>query len=336
MSSLWSRLTQSLVSAGALNARQPLVAWEASWDEAEALQASGQLWHKAKDAEDGKKDSSQQQDAQQKEQVEDVQGVHLQTRQLTKRYGEREVLKQVQLDIQPGEFIAIVGRSGCGKSTLLRLVAGLEEASAGQLLIDAGDAREQRRQNRDTRIMFQDARLLPWKRVLDNVILGLPDSARERGRKVLAQVGLADRENEWPARLSGGQRQRVALARALVHQPRLLLLDEPLGALDALTRIEMHRLIEGLWRSHSFTALLVTHDVQEAVALADRVVLIEDGRIALDERIDLPRPRVHGDARFAALETRILDRVLQKPESEQAAGLQSWPGVPATGLRWAI
>ena len=336
MSSLWSRLTQSLVSAGALNARQPLVAWEASWDEAEALQASGQLWHKAKDAEDGKKDSSQQPDAQQKEQVEDVQGVHLQTRQLTKRYGEREVLKQVQLDIQPGEFIAIVGRSGCGKSTLLRLVAGLEEASAGQLLIDAGDAREQRRQNRDTRIMFQDARLLPWKRVLDNVILGLPDSARERGRKVLAQVGLADRENEWPARLSGGQRQRVALARALVHQPRLLLLDEPLGALDALTRIEMHRLIEGLWRSHGFTALLVTHDVQEAVALADRVVLIEDGRIALDERIDLPRPRVHGDARFAALETRILDRVLQKPESEQATGLQSWPGVPATGLRWAI
>jgi len=332
MSSLWSRLTQSLVGAGALNARQPLVAWEASWDEAEALQASGKLWQRTKDAEEEQQGSSKQPDVQQKA----AQGVHLRTLQLTKRYGEREVLKQVQLDVRPGEFIAIVGRSGCGKSTLLRLVAGLEEASAGQLLIDAGDAREQRRQNRDTRIMFQDARLLPWKRVLDNVILGLPDSARERGRKVLAQVGLADRENEWPARLSGGQRQRVALARALVHQPRLLLLDEPLGALDALTRIEMHRLIEGLWRSHGFTALLVTHDVQEAVALADRVVLIEDGRIALDERIDLPRPRVHGDARFAALETRILDRVLQKPESEQATGLPSWPGVPATGLRWAI
>ncbi|KGG87425.1 sulfonate ABC transporter ATP-binding protein [Comamonas thiooxydans] len=325
-------MTQSLVGAGALNARQPLVAWEASWDEAEALQASGKLWQRTKDAEEEQQGSSKQPDVQQKA----AQGVHLQTLQLTKRYGEREVLKQVQLDVRPGEFIAIVGRSGCGKSTLLRLVAGLEEASAGQLLIDAGDAREQRRQNRDTRIMFQDARLLPWKRVLDNVILGLPDSARERGRKVLAQVGLADRENEWPARLSGGQRQRVALARALVHQPRLLLLDEPLGALDALTRIEMHRLIEGLWRSHGFTALLVTHDVQEAVALADRVVLIEDGRIALDERIDLPRPRVHGDARFAALETRILDRVLQKPESEQPTGLPSWPGVPATGLRWAI
>ena len=313
------------------------MAWEASWDEAEALQASGKLWQRTKDAEEEQQGSSKQPDVQQKA----AQGVHLQTLQLTKRYGEREVLKQVQLDVRPGEFIAIVGRSGCGKSTLLRLVAGLEEASAGQLLIDAGDAREQRRQNRDTRIMFQDARLLPWKRVLDNVILGLPESAREQGRKVLAQVGLADRENEWPARLSGGQRQRVTLARALVHQPRLLLLDEPLGALDALTRIEMHRLIEGLWRSHGFTALLVTHDVQEAVALADRVVLIEDGRIALDERIELPRPRVHGDARFAALETRILDRVLQKPEADIADELgeppqNSWPGVSASGLRWAI
>lgn len=328
MSNWWKRLTRSLWSAGALNARQPLVAWEAAWDEAEALQASGELWSRGENAEKKVTDSTPQKAA--------LPGVHLQTQQLTKRYGEREVLKQVQLDVQPGEFIAIVGRSGCGKSTLLRLVARLEEASAGQLRIDAGEAREQRQQSRDTRIMFQDARLLPWKRVLDNVILGLPDSAREQGRKVLAQVGLADRENEWPARLSGGQRQRVALARALVHQPRLLLLDEPLGALDALTRIEMHRLIESLWRSHGFTALLVTHDVQEAVALADRVVLIEDGCIALDERIDLPRPRVHGDARFAALETRILDRVLQKPESNPMPEQSSWLGVPATGLRWAI
>jgi sulfonate transport system ATP-binding protein len=264
-------------------------------------------------------------------------GVRLQLQQLSKRYGEREVLHQAELSVAPGEFIAIVGRSGCGKSTLLRLVAGLEEASGGRLLVDGQPVRGL---HEDTRIMFQEARLLPWRQVLDNVALGLPASQRERGREVLAQVGLADREGEWPARLSGGQRQRVALARALVHRPQLLLLDEPLGALDALTRIEMHRLIEGLWQRHGFTALLVTHDVQEAVALADRVVLIEDGRIALDERIALPRPRVHGSVALAAIEQRILDRVLQKPAAEPEPNpltdTTAWPGVPAHGLRWAV
>ena len=258
-------------------------------------------------------------------------GVRLEIQGLTKRYGAREVLGRARLAIEPGEFIAIVGRSGCGKSTLLRLVAGLEAASEGAVAVDGQPVRGL---HGDTRIMFQEARLLPWRRVLDNVALGLPPAGRERGRAVLAQVGLAERAQEWPARLSGGQRQRVALARALVHQPRLLLLDEPLGALDALTRIEMHRLIEGLWQRNRFTALLVTHDVQEAVALADRVVLIEDGRIALDERIDLPRPRSQGDAAFAAIEKRILDRVLQKPATEEAPA--GWPGVPAHGLRWAV
>ncbi len=261
-------------------------------------------------------------------------GVRLEARGLHKRYGARDVLRNTQLTVEPGEFIAIVGRSGCGKSTLLRLVAGLEEASSGALYTDGQAVHGL---HGDTRIMFQEARLLPWRRVLDNVTLGLPKAQRERGREVLAQVGLADRENEWPARLSGGQRQRVALARALVHQPRLLLLDEPLGALDALTRIEMHRLIEGLWQRHRFTALLVTHDVQEAVALADRVILIEDGRIALDERIALARPRSQGDAAFAAIEKRILDRVLQKPSADAAPPLGAgWPGVPAHGLRWAV
>ncbi|WP_038216295.1 ATP-binding cassette domain-containing protein [Xenophilus azovorans] len=258
-------------------------------------------------------------------------GVTLDAVQLGKRYGAREVLRQLTLHAEPGEFIAIVGRSGCGKSTLLRLVAGLEPASSGRLAIDG---RAVEGLHDDTRIMFQEARLLPWRRVLDNVTLGLAPQARPRGREVLAQVGLAERENEWPARLSGGQRQRVALARALVHHPHLLLLDEPLGALDALTRIEMHRLIERLWQRHRFTALLVTHDVQEAVALADRVILIEEGRIALDVRVDLPRPRSHGEAAFAALEKRILDRVLQKPAAEEAAG--GWPAVPAHGVRWAI
>lgn len=260
-------------------------------------------------------------------------GVPLALHALTKRYGQRTVINQAQLTIEPGEFVAIVGRSGCGKSTLLRLVAGLEAASSGSLQI-AGKPHAGLRN--DTRIMFQDARLLPWKRVIANVALGLPKHEHAAAAKVLEQVGLGDRGADWPARLSGGQRQRVALARALVHQPNLLLLDEPLGALDALTRIEMHALIEDLWLRHGFTALLVTHDVQEAVALADRVVLIEDGVIALDERIDLPRPRSRGDAAFAALEKRILDRVLQRPGEEAAPAGPLWLGTAAHGLRWAI
>jgi sulfonate transport system ATP-binding protein len=260
-------------------------------------------------------------------------GVRLDVRGVDKRYGERTVLRDARITIEPGQFVAIVGRSGCGKSTLLRLVAGLEPVSGGTL---EADGRTIDGLHDDTRIMFQEARLLPWRRVLDNVVLGLPASARERGRAVLAQVGLAERADEWPARLSGGQRQRVALARALVHHPRLLLLDEPLGALDALTRIEMHRLIEGLWQQHRFTALLVTHDVQEAVALADRVILIEDGRIALDESIVLARPRSQGDPAFAAIEKRILDRVLQKPGADDPAPADEprWQNAP--GLRWAI
>jgi len=260
-------------------------------------------------------------------------GVRLALQNLGKAYGQRQVLHNTQLTIEPGEFVAIVGRSGCGKSTLLRLVAGLETPTQGQLQVNAQEVQGLRE---DTRIMFQEARLLPWRRVLDNVALGLPDAQREAAARVLAQVGLGDRLNEWPAKLSGGQRQRVALARALVHNPRLLLLDEPLGALDALTRIEMHALIEQLWHDNGFTALLVTHDVQEAVALADRVILIEEGAIALDERIDLPRPRSRGDARFAALEKRILDRVLQHPDEEQPAHDTSWPGLPVHGVRWAV
>ena len=260
-------------------------------------------------------------------------GVRVQLNDLSKRYGEREVLRHNQLTIEPGEFVAIVGRSGCGKSTLLRLVAGLEEASGGELLLDGQPVRGL---HEDTRIMFQDARLLPWKRVLDNVALGLPRERRKDAEVVLSQVGLGDRLNDWPARLSGGQRQRVSLARALVHRPNLLLLDEPLGALDALTRIEMHELIEGLWKRHGFTALLVTHDVQEAVALADRVVLIEDGAIALDEPVPLPRPRSRGDARFAAIEKAILDRVLQMPDAQPPSSDPSWPPPPAHALRWAV
>ena len=264
-------------------------------------------------------------------------GASIRTEGLAKSYGERPVLRGVNLQIAPGEFVAIVGRSGCGKSTLLRLVAGLERADEGSIRFDGG---ARAAHSDEIRLMFQDARLLPWKRVLDNVALGLDPKrgdVRERARDALAQVGLADRADDWPAVLSGGQRQRVALARALVHAPRLLLLDEPLGALDALTRIEMQRLIENLWRRHRFTALLVTHDVGEAVALADRVLLIESQQIALDERIDLARPRSHGQSGFASREQRILDRVLSQPAAPAAASDIAAGNVLATpALRWAI
>jgi sulfonate transport system ATP-binding protein len=235
-------------------------------------------------------------------------GIRVALQSLSKSYGGRQVLKAVDLTIAPGEFVAVVGRSGCGKSTLLRLIAELEAADSGNIAFaDNGHSPE-------TRIMFQDSRLLPWKRVLDNVALGLPQ-AGDAAVNALRQVGLDERADEWPAVLSGGQRQRVALARALVHDPELLLLDEPLGALDALTRIEMQQLIEALWQQRGFTALLVTHDVQEAIALADRVVLIEDGRITLDQRIALARPRARGNAVFAQLEEQILARVLKHPPS---------------------
>ncbi|WP_334189168.1 ATP-binding cassette domain-containing protein [Noviherbaspirillum sp.] len=238
-------------------------------------------------------------------------GVRVVVRDVWKSYAGRDVLKAIDLQIEPGEFVAVVGRSGCGKSTLLRLIAGLERAEEGTITLGAHDAGAGRP---ETRIMFQDSRLLPWKRVLDNVSLGLT-RRKAKANDALRNVGLEDRAWEWPAVLSGGQRQRVALARALVHEPRLLLLDEPLGALDALTRIEMQQLIESLWQERGFTAVLVTHDVQEAIAMADRVVLIEDGQITLDERISLPRPRARGNAAFAHLEERILARVLKHAPS---------------------
>ena len=261
-------------------------------------------------------------------------GVTVSAHHLSKSYGTRQVLHQTQLQLEAGEFVAIVGRSGCGKSTLLRLIAGLESPSSGTLRIAGQPASGI---HPGTRVIFQDARLLPWRRVLDNVALGLPPARRPEAQAALAQVGLSDRAQDWPARLSGGQRQRVALARALVHHPALLLLDEPLGALDALTRVEMQSLLERLWQRERFTAVLVTHDVQEAVALADRVLLIEDGAVALDERIDLPRPRHRGDPLFAALEERILDRVLQRPGREEPrARAADNAGLSVQGLRWAV
>jgi sulfonate transport system ATP-binding protein len=235
---------------------------------------------------------------------------------VAKRYGDKQILNGTHLSIQEGEFIAIVGRSGCGKSTLLRLIAGLDKSSGGSI---ERDGEQVDGIGSHTRFMFQDARLLPWKTVLDNVRIGVgksgPADAKQQAYAALKLVGLQDRADEWPSVLSGGQRQRVALARALVGDPRLLLFDEPLGALDALTRIEMQQLIERLWGQRGFTAVLVTHDVSEAVALADRVILIEDGRIALDVPITLARPRVK-DTGFNHFERLILDRVLTPSPGE--------------------
>ncbi len=240
-------------------------------------------------------------------------GVSVAIKNVSIAFAGRTVLENFDVEVTAGEFLAIVGRSGCGKSTLLRSVVGLETPQAGTITLGkVADNFPKHNGKPDVRVMFQDSRLLPWKRILPNVMLGLDPALIPRARKVLSQVGLLERANDWPATLSGGQRQRVALARALVHDPSLLLLDEPLGSLDALTRIEMQQLIEDVWRSRGFTAMLVTHDVAEAVSLADRVILIEGGRVALDEVVNIPRPRTRGSARFAALEERILGRVLQR------------------------
>ncbi len=239
------------------------------------------------------------------------QGVALRVEGAGKRFGTRQVLQDVNLDIAAGQFLSVVGRSGCGKSTLLRLLAGLDTATQGRIRLD-GTATDQARQ--DTRIMYQDARLLPWQTVADNVALGLAGNrhdVRKIALEALSQVGLAERADDWPSLLSGGQRQRVALARALAHRPRLLLLDEPLGALDALTRIEMQQLIERLWQQYRFTAVLVTHDVAEAIALADRVILVDHGTVSLDLDISLARPRLRGEPEYAALEGQVLNRLLQ-------------------------
>jgi sulfonate transport system ATP-binding protein len=240
-------------------------------------------------------------------------GLALTIRGLRKSFGDNEVLRGIDLHIPAGQSVAIVGRSGCGKSTLLRLIAGLETPTAGTISFGEETRAE------DVRVMFQEPRLLPWARVLSNVEVGLgrernsPD-AQGRAERALVEVGLDEKRAQWPAVLSGGQKQRVALARALVSQPRVLAFDEPLGALDALTRISMQRLLERVWRDQGFTAILVTHDVAEAVALADRVLVIEDGGIAHDIEVDIPRPRRRGSAELAALEGSILKNLLQGTE----------------------
>ncbi|MCM3362494.1 MULTISPECIES: ATP-binding cassette domain-containing protein [Bacillaceae] len=239
--------------------------------------------------------------------------IYLEMKNLEKSYNKTKVLNSLNLTINRGEFIAIVGKSGCGKSTLLRLLSGLEKPTKGEILIDGKPLNSL---NSEACMMFQDGRLLPWKRVLDNVKLGIKGIHRKEAIQVLRDVGLEDKKDEWPANLSGGQKQRVALARSLMHKPRLLLLDEPLGALDALTRLEMQSLIENIQMTHGFTSLLVTHDVEEAVALADRVIILQDGVIAQDIPIALERSRQRNHAVFASLVNDILKKILQPTDEK--------------------
>ncbi|MER6430337.1 ABC transporter ATP-binding protein [Streptomyces sp900105245] len=213
-------------------------------------------------------------------------------RGLSRSFGGRTVLDGIDLDLPAGQFTALLGHSGSGKSTLLRAIAGLDHGVAGDGRLTAPER---------VSVVFQDSRLLPWRRVLANVLLGLDGKdAEERGRAALTEVGLGGRERAWPGELSGGEAQRAALARSLVREPELLLADEPFGALDALTRIRMHHLLRELWKRHRPAVLLVTHDVDEAIVLADRVLVLEEGRIGLDLAIDHGRPRDEYRSRLLA------------------------------------
>jgi sulfonate transport system ATP-binding protein len=225
-------------------------------------------------------------------------------RRLTRAFGERKVLDNLDLDIVSGEFVAMIGRSGTGKSTLLRVLAGLDREVTGEVAVEGPVA-----------VAFQEPRLVPWKKVLANVTLGLRASDPPSvGRNALDEVGLSAKADAWPLTLSGGEAQRASLARALVREPRLLLLDEPFSALDALTRITMHRLVLDLWQRHRLVAerpavLLVTHDVDEALALADRVLVLGEGKIVHSARIELERPRHRDHPDLVALRLRLLSEL---------------------------
>lgn len=220
----------------------------------------------------------------------------VQVRQAVRQFGKHRILDGLDLEIGTGQFVALLGRSGSGKTTLLRALAGLDRIDAGQLEVPEARA-----------AVFQEPRLMPWKRAWRNVTLGLRKSEpRERAEAALIEVGLAHRLNAWPHTLSGGEAQRVALARALVREPQLLLLDEPFAALDALTRIRMHELVIQLWRRHAPAVLLVTHDVDEAILLADRVLVLDQGRIAEDLSIRQPRPREIASSSFQDTRRRLL------------------------------
>ena len=217
-------------------------------------------------------------------------------RDVRRAFDGRAVLQGIDLRIEPGEFVALLGRSGSGKSTLLRALGALDPDVEGTVLVPHRRA-----------VVFQEPRLLPWKRVEANVRLGENGAqAKVAAAKALDEVGLSGHERAWPMTLSGGEAQRVALARALVRDPQLLLLDEPFGALDALTRIKMHELLQDLCRRHRPAVLLVTHDVDEAILLADRIIVLSDGILSLDVPVDVPSPRLRSNAQFEALRSQLL------------------------------
>jgi sulfonate transport system ATP-binding protein len=235
-----------------------------------------------------------------------VTAVHVSS--VRKAFDGRTVLDGVSLDIERGEFLALLGASGAGKTTLLRILGGLDTASSGTVLVPESRT-----------IVFQEPRLVPSKRVLANVIVGLPRSDAARGEQALGEVGLAGRARDWPHTLSGGEAQRVALARALVRSPDLLLLDEPFAALDALTRLRMQDMVASLVDIHQPAVLLVTHDVDEAIRLADRVAVLRGGRLITDEPVTAPRPRDSADPAFTKLRRRLLTDLGVKLPQEVAS-----------------
>lgn len=235
-------------------------------------------------------------------------GINIHINKLEKKYGDSIVLDNIELTIEPGEFIAVVGGSGSGKSTLLKLISGLEEPTSGTIYLNGSKVDGI---NLDTKNIFQEPRLLPWRRVIDNVKIGAENKSDKAALKALRDVGLEHKARQWPMVLSGGEKQKVSLARAIAGGAKLLLLDDPFSSLDPLAKVEMEGLIEQLWLNEGFTVVLVTYDISEAVTLADRVIVIDKGKITLDTKITLNRPR-YKNSDFHYFEEKVLNQVMSK------------------------